>query len=734
MPTPDGGALEAAAKQDVATVKTLHKVKPGRPVRTLACFGCLVVMTSCAAMADDVLFEQLSSPLGLCGQSEILPTDHEVSTITAPFSTDGYRFTHWTINGSAERDVLGRALNPSQPFLLLEPTTAIAHYLSSSANANTNGIPDWWEVEFFGSLVSNGISDTDMDGFSLREEYRRDYHPSLTNDIRDGGFSVVFSPSSRLIANTNYFVYTRDSDPEGVLTTTESVLSNGTTIVVNDAYGASGGYSFAYWTLNGEVQRDGVGRSLSAFEFVLRSNTTVRAHYLGTTRDADHDGIRDWYEYNMHGTTNYHGLSDPDGDGFSLSEEYRRDYHPSITNDIRDGGFSVVFSPSARMVVDTNLSVYRRDSDPEGLMTTSESVLSNGTVITVNDAYGANGGYSFAYWTLNDEPQVDVVGRALSAFHFVLRSNTTARAHYVATGRDADGDGLRDWYELNMHGTTNYHALSDPDGDGFSLSEEYRRDYHPSVANDIRDGGFSVVFSPAISINLQFHPRVAESLFNGLPSPFFSADTSTTGTFAVTANSHPALGDWDGDGDLDLFVGGSNGVMRVFENKGSPVVMNWVERTSNFAAVASCWTNIASPAPALGDWSGDGWADLAVGGSTNGLWLVESPGSFAEGALTGALHKAFYVAGTTNAVPAFGDINADGVTELLVLTDSGAVHAYTNSALPAVPFASPPYSTDLLGTPVPAAHGLTTEDVNGDGVLDVLISDDNGNIWEFHGE
>ena len=41
-------------------------------------------------------------------------------------------------------------------------------------------------------------------------------------------------------------------------------------------------------------------------------------------------------------------------------------------------------------------------------------------------------------------------------------------------------------------------------------------------------------------------------LAGGTGNPFFTTDTSTTGLFAVTANSHPALGDWDGDGDLDI--------------------------------------------------------------------------------------------------------------------------------------------------------------------------------------
>ena len=106
--------------------------------------------------------------------------------------------------------------------------------------------------------------------------------------------------------------------------------------------------------------------------------------------------------------------------------------------------------------------------------------------------------------------------------------------------------------------------------------------------------------------------------------------------------------------------------------------MNWAERTDTFTGTNAIWTNIVTVAPALGDWTGD------------------------------------------------------GNTDLLVLTEAGTVLVYTNA--PPLPYSNPPFSTNLLGTPVPNAHGLSTADVNGDGVLDVLISDDNGNIWEFHGE
>jgi len=84
-------------------------------------------------------------------------------------------------------------------------------------------------------------------------------------------------------------------------------------------------------------------------------------------------------------------------------------------------------------------------------------------------------------------------------------------------------------------------------------------------------------------------------------------------------------------------------------------------------------------------------------------------------------------------VPAFGDVDGDGWVDLLVLGEDGRVRFFPHTHIPTAPYAGTPATADLLKSAVPDATGITTADVNEDGVADVLISDDNGNVWEFHG-
>lgn len=141
-------------------------------------------------------------------------------------------------------------------------------------------------------------------------------------------------------------------------------------------------------------------------------------------------------------------------------------------------------------------------------------------------------------------------------------------------------------------------------------------------------------------------------------------------TLTRGSNTTPALADIDGDGDLDLFVGEASGQMNYYRNSGS--------RTEpRFTLVSDVFQGIdvgRRSTPTLADMNGDGRVDLLLGGEDGGveLWWNDSSADSvrfvrAEGSL---LNSPPYSSA------AAADLDGDGVPELIVGTQSGGVLFY----------------------------------------------------------
>ncbi len=523
-------------------------------------------------------------------------------------------------------------------------------------------------------------------------------------------------------ATVNFTQNSRDDATGSLISAVSSsqYLESGVTYSTVTAPVTSGSYRFTHWTNSSypaTVYRDAWGRSQNPISFVLLEDTTATAHYLPATRDTDGDGVPDWYEIEYYGDLSRSASYDGDGDGITLAAEYSGGTHPLYGNASQAGGVSYTDSG----MVTCNLAGYASyvlRSVPAGTVNQT-TIAPPGTVVTTPDL-SAN--ISFGYWTLDGARQQDAWGVALRQFTFTVDGADRVAVASLFTN-DSDGDGINDGYEQYYFGTLANGASSDTDGDGISLLAEFTGGTSPLYGKSHQDGGVAWADSAMVVINLQPYERLSKMLVGGVLTDFFSPDPGVVTGIQAGTWSATAVTDWDGDGDLDLFVANENG-LRVFRNIGTARNPNFEEITSGFAGLAAFVASIDRPSLAGGDWNGDGFGDLVIGGNTGTLRLIASGGTFTSNGSGAEISV-----GSSNARPALGDMNGDGKADLIVLLDDGTARLYPNNGA-SMPFAGPGTS-NYLGVDAPAGTSITTGDINQDGLPDVLLADSDGRIWEF---
>jgi len=97
-------------------------------------------------------------------------TDVAMSDILVGAGRTRYRFSGWTVNGIRMADARNVALNPVSGILMSTSKTAVAVYIRADLDADIDGLPDWWEMFYFGSLDRLPGGDDDGDGFSNIKE------------------------------------------------------------------------------------------------------------------------------------------------------------------------------------------------------------------------------------------------------------------------------------------------------------------------------------------------------------------------------------------------------------------------------------------------------------------------------------------------------------------------------------------------------------------------------------
>ncbi|MBR2655610.1 MAG: VCBS repeat-containing protein [Loktanella sp.] len=221
---------------------------------------------------------------------------------------------------------------------------------------------------------------------------------------------------------------------------------------------------------------------------------------------------------------------------------------------------------------------------------------------------------------------------------------------------------------------------------------------------------------------------------SGTPASTFAlvqgAESPLTGKNA-DKYAAPALGDLTGDGRADLVVGNNFGLLTVYAATDTGLTL-MSPATSPFAGI-----DVGSyAAPVLTDLDGDGLADLVVGTSTGKLVVLRATKT-GYVLLTGSDNPFDGIDVGSHAAPAFADIDGDGDLDMVVGNTAGRLIAYENTGAVSPNTGLPVYRL-LAGTQDPFAGidvGSRSRpsffDFDQDGDMDLFVANSVGGITGF---